>query len=183
MSAPPRRARMPAPSSPCATTPTWLAPRSRSRRSTARQPTFPRASARASTRRPQRGGSRSPAPAKARYLVRGYVTASPIEGGAEVDIVWDVFTSDKKRDPAAQRRDRGQGLRRRRLGDDRRCGAEQRRRQMRRRPRRLSLQHSRGGARERCPQLRAIGFFLWTAGRRTPAAIPVSCCSSAERLL
>ena len=36
-------------------------------------------------------------PAKARYLVRGYVTASPIEGGAEVDIVWDVFTPDKKR--------------------------------------------------------------------------------------
>ena len=36
-------------------------------------------------------------PAKARYLVRGYVTASPIEGGAEVDIVWDVFTADKKR--------------------------------------------------------------------------------------
>jgi hypothetical protein len=37
------------------------------------------------------------APAKARYLARGYVTASPIEGGAEVDIVWDVFTPDKKR--------------------------------------------------------------------------------------
>jgi hypothetical protein len=36
-------------------------------------------------------------PAKARYLVRGYLTASPIEGGAEVDIVWDVFTPDKKR--------------------------------------------------------------------------------------
>jgi hypothetical protein len=36
-------------------------------------------------------------PAKARYLVRGYVTASPIEGGAEVNIVWDVFTPDKKR--------------------------------------------------------------------------------------
>jgi hypothetical protein len=36
-------------------------------------------------------------PAKARYLVRGYVTASPIEGGAEVDIVWDVFTPDKQR--------------------------------------------------------------------------------------
>jgi hypothetical protein len=36
-------------------------------------------------------------PAKARYLVRGYVTASPIEGGAEADIVWDVFTADKKR--------------------------------------------------------------------------------------
>ena len=37
------------------------------------------------------------APAKAHYLVRGYVTASPIEGGAEVDIVWDAFTPDKKR--------------------------------------------------------------------------------------
>ena len=37
------------------------------------------------------------APAKAHYLVRGYVTASAIEGGAEVDIVWDVFTPDKKR--------------------------------------------------------------------------------------
>ena len=36
-------------------------------------------------------------PAKARYLARGYVTASSIEGGAEVDIVWDVFTPDKKR--------------------------------------------------------------------------------------
>jgi hypothetical protein len=37
------------------------------------------------------------APAKARYLVRGYLTASLIEGGAEVDIVWDVFTPDKQR--------------------------------------------------------------------------------------
>jgi hypothetical protein len=37
------------------------------------------------------------APAKARYLVRGYLTASTIEGGAEVDVVWDVFTPDKKR--------------------------------------------------------------------------------------
>ena len=36
-------------------------------------------------------------PAKARYLVRGYLTASAIEGGAEVDIVWDVFTPDKQR--------------------------------------------------------------------------------------
>jgi hypothetical protein len=36
-------------------------------------------------------------PAKARYLVRGYLTASLIEGGAEVDVVWDVFTPDKKR--------------------------------------------------------------------------------------
>jgi hypothetical protein len=37
------------------------------------------------------------APAKARYLVRGYLTASLIEGGAEIDIVWDVFTQDKQR--------------------------------------------------------------------------------------
>jgi hypothetical protein len=37
------------------------------------------------------------APAKARYLVRGYLTASLIEGGAEIDVVWDVFTPDKKR--------------------------------------------------------------------------------------
>ena len=37
------------------------------------------------------------APAKARYLVRGYLTASLIEGGAEIDVVWDVFTPNKKR--------------------------------------------------------------------------------------
>ena len=37
------------------------------------------------------------APAKAHYLVRGYLTASLIEGGAEIDIVWDVFTQDKQR--------------------------------------------------------------------------------------
>src|SRR5208282_4005356 len=36
-------------------------------------------------------------PAKARYLARGYLTAAPIEGGAEVDLVWDVFTPDKQR--------------------------------------------------------------------------------------
>ena len=36
-------------------------------------------------------------PAKARYLVRGYLTATPIEGGAEVDLVFDVFTPDKQR--------------------------------------------------------------------------------------
>jgi hypothetical protein len=35
--------------------------------------------------------------AKAHYLARGYVTASLIDGGAEVDIVWDLFTPDKKR--------------------------------------------------------------------------------------
>jgi hypothetical protein len=34
---------------------------------------------------------------KARYLVRGYLTASLIEGGAEIDLVWDVFTPDKQR--------------------------------------------------------------------------------------
>jgi hypothetical protein len=37
------------------------------------------------------------APAKARYLVRGYLTASLVEGGTAVDIVWDVFTPDKQR--------------------------------------------------------------------------------------
>jgi hypothetical protein len=36
-------------------------------------------------------------PAKARYLVRGYLTAAPIEGGAEIDVVWDVFTPNKQR--------------------------------------------------------------------------------------
>jgi hypothetical protein len=36
-------------------------------------------------------------PAKARYLARGYLSASPIEGGAEVDVVWDVFTPDRQR--------------------------------------------------------------------------------------
>jgi hypothetical protein len=37
------------------------------------------------------------APGAAHYLARGYVTASPIEGGAAVDVVWDVFTPDKQR--------------------------------------------------------------------------------------
>jgi len=36
-------------------------------------------------------------PAKPRYLVRGYLTASSIEGGAEIDVVWDVFTPNKQR--------------------------------------------------------------------------------------
>jgi len=36
-------------------------------------------------------------PGKAHYLVRGYLTASPIEGGAEIDLVYDVFTPDKRR--------------------------------------------------------------------------------------
>ena len=35
--------------------------------------------------------------ANARYLVRGYLSASPIEGGAEIDYVWDVFAADKQR--------------------------------------------------------------------------------------
>lgn len=36
-------------------------------------------------------------PNKARYLVRGYLSASPAKGGATIDLVWDVFTSDKER--------------------------------------------------------------------------------------
>ena len=34
---------------------------------------------------------------KARYLVRGYLSASPTEDGAEIEYVWDVFTADKRR--------------------------------------------------------------------------------------
>jgi hypothetical protein len=35
--------------------------------------------------------------AKARYLVRGYLSASPTEDGTEIEYVWDVFTADKQR--------------------------------------------------------------------------------------
>jgi hypothetical protein len=35
-------------------------------------------------------------PTSARYLVRGYFTAAPVEGGATVNFVWDVFTADKQ---------------------------------------------------------------------------------------
>jgi len=35
--------------------------------------------------------------AKARYLVRGYLSASPTEDGAEIEYVWDVFAADKQR--------------------------------------------------------------------------------------
>ncbi len=34
---------------------------------------------------------------KARYLVRGYLSASSTEDGAEIDYVWDVFAADKRR--------------------------------------------------------------------------------------
>ena len=78
-------------------TPIWPRPRSRSSRSTAppadlsggfRQNLDDAAAARRIA---------VVAPAKARYLARGYVTASLIEGGADIDFVWDVFTPDKKR--------------------------------------------------------------------------------------
>jgi hypothetical protein len=36
-------------------------------------------------------------PAKARYLVRGYLTAAPVEGGASIDFVWDIYTPSKQR--------------------------------------------------------------------------------------
>jgi len=36
-------------------------------------------------------------PTSAHYLVRGYLSASPVEGGGAIDVVWDVFTPDKKR--------------------------------------------------------------------------------------
>ena len=35
--------------------------------------------------------------AKARYLVRGYLSVSPTDDGAEIEYVWDVFTADKQR--------------------------------------------------------------------------------------
>ena len=34
----------------------------------------------------------------ARYLVRGYLSASPLKDGAEVEYVWDVFGPDKLRE-------------------------------------------------------------------------------------
>ena len=36
-------------------------------------------------------------PAKARYLVRGYLSADLTEDGASIEYVWDVFTADKQR--------------------------------------------------------------------------------------
>ena len=36
-------------------------------------------------------------PKKARYLVRGYLSASQTADGAEVEYVWDVFNKDKQR--------------------------------------------------------------------------------------
>ena len=36
-------------------------------------------------------------PAKARYLVRGYLSAELTTDGAEIEYVWDVFTADKRR--------------------------------------------------------------------------------------
>ena len=84
-------------SSPCATTPIWPAP-------TVAIASVDGAPADVSTRFRQSLDEAAAArriavaaPAKAHYLVRGYVTASLIEGGAEIDIVWDVFTPDKQR--------------------------------------------------------------------------------------
>jgi hypothetical protein len=36
-------------------------------------------------------------PTSAKYLVRGYLSASPARDGAAVDFVWDVFTPDRQR--------------------------------------------------------------------------------------
>ena len=92
-----RRARMRARSSPCATTPTWRAP-------TVAIASVDGPPADLSTRFRQSFDAAAAArriavaaPAKAHYLVRGYLTASPIEGGAEIDVVWDVFTPNKQR--------------------------------------------------------------------------------------
>jgi hypothetical protein len=37
------------------------------------------------------------APTSAKYLARGYLSASPVRDGAAIDFVWDVFTPDKQR--------------------------------------------------------------------------------------
>ncbi len=37
-------------------------------------------------------------PKRARYLVRGYLSASLLQDGAEVEYVWDVFGPDKRRE-------------------------------------------------------------------------------------
>jgi hypothetical protein len=36
-------------------------------------------------------------PTSARYLVRGYLSASLVQDGAEIDVIWDLFTPDKQR--------------------------------------------------------------------------------------
>ncbi len=36
-------------------------------------------------------------PAKAHYLARGYLNAYPIDGGAAIAVVWDVFDGQKRR--------------------------------------------------------------------------------------
>ncbi len=36
-------------------------------------------------------------PTSAKYLVRGYLSASLVKDGAQVDFVWDAFTPDKQR--------------------------------------------------------------------------------------
>ena len=99
-------------------------------------------------------------PAKARYLVRGYLTATPIEGGTEVDLVWDVFTPDKQR---AQRLSDAIAVRG--AGDDAwamigDAGLDSVAAKSRRRSRRLPLQHPRGGAGGRRAELRPVDVCL-----------------------
>ena len=36
-------------------------------------------------------------PTSAKYLVRGYLSASPVKDGAAIELVWDVYTPDKRR--------------------------------------------------------------------------------------
>lgn len=36
-------------------------------------------------------------PTSAKYLARGYLTATAVSNGAQVDFVWDIFTPDKER--------------------------------------------------------------------------------------
>ena len=88
--------------------------------------------------------------ARARYLVRGYLSASATEDGAEIEYVWDVFTAQKQRVQRLNDVIAVKGA-----GDDPwtlagEAVVDQRRRQERRRPRRLPLQHAGSRPGRRC---------------------------------
>ena len=133
-------------SSPCAPTPISPTPASPSCRSTARRRPLRLISSGGSTAPHSRATSPLADPAKAHYLVRGYLSAAPTADGAEIEYVWDVFTAGKQR---VQRLDDAIAVKG--AGQDPwaivgRGGADQRRGQERRRPRRLPLQHAGSGA-------------------------------------
>ena len=128
-------------------TPAWPARRSRSCRSRARRPNSPRVSTRASTRRPPQRQIAVAPPTSARYLVRGYLSASLVAGRGGGRLRLGRLHRRQAARAAAERRDRVRGLGRRSLGDGQRGGARQRRGQKRRRSGRLSVEHAGSRAR------------------------------------